>query len=52
MEDLYQIFIKREFLISTTRDFPKDKFQAQHELLSKVCGQQHVSSSEAKISDS
>ena len=31
MEARYQIFIEREFLISTTRGFPKDKFQAQRE---------------------
>ena len=33
MEARYQIFIEREFLISTTMDFPKDKFQAQCELV-------------------
>ena len=33
MEVHYQIFIEREFLISTTRDFPKDKFPAQRELV-------------------
>ena len=33
MEALYQTFIEKEFLISTTRDFPKDKFQAQRELV-------------------
>ena len=33
MEARYQIFIEREFLIFTTRDFPKDKFQAQRELV-------------------
>lgn len=33
MKPRYQIFIKREFLISTSRDFPKDKFQAQRDLV-------------------
>ena len=33
MEARYQIFIEREFLISTTNDFPKDKFQAQREIV-------------------
>ena len=33
MKARYQIFIEREFLISTTRDFPKDEFQAQCELV-------------------
>lgn len=33
MEARYQTFIEREFLISTTRDFPKDKFKGQRELV-------------------
>ena len=33
MEARYQIFLERELLISTTRDCPKEKFQAQCELV-------------------
>ena len=33
MEARYQIFIEREFLISTTRNFRKDKFRAQRKLV-------------------
>ncbi|XP_020628030.1 uncharacterized protein LOC110065285 [Orbicella faveolata] len=33
MEARYQIFIEREFFISTSMDIVKDKFQAQHGLV-------------------
>lgn len=36
MKPSYQIFIKRESLMSTSRDFPKDKFQAQRDLVLAV----------------